>query len=82
MPEDKTHDLRERIAAMHQRLAPIQSELAEMSSEIERLLVWDDAVTLAYRERTGEELQPGEPYTTKDSVRADEIFTMYPMGDA
>jgi hypothetical protein len=63
---------------MHQRVAAIRSELAEIEIEIERLLLSNEAVSMAYKERTGEVLQPGEWYTAKDAARADVILNLYP----
>ena len=71
MLEDKIHKLRERVAA-------VETELAEITNEINRLIVFDDAVSLAYQERTGEELQRGEWYSAKDAGRASEILNLYP----
>lgn len=45
-------------------------------------LARDDAVGLAYKERTGLELGDGEPYTPADAERADEIILMFPKAGA
>jgi hypothetical protein len=82
MLEDKIGKLRGRAAAIQSQLAAIHSELAEIDSEIERLIVFDDAVSMAYTERTGLELRPGEPYTAKDAERADEILALYPWSES
>jgi hypothetical protein len=52
--------------------------LRSLTDAIELALVWDDAVGLAYKERTGLELGDGEPYTPADAKRADEIILMFP----
>jgi hypothetical protein len=63
-------------------LADLRSGVNSMGDEIERLLAWDSAVSLAFEERTGRELGPGEAYTVTDRKRADEIMTMYPRSKA
>jgi hypothetical protein len=41
-------------------------------------IAWDDAVSLAHRERTGSELGPGERYSESDAARATQIISLYP----
>jgi hypothetical protein len=64
------------------RLNRLRRRAAALGSDIEHLLAWDTAVGVAYQERTGLELQDGEPYTPADAARADELILMYPKSGA
>jgi hypothetical protein len=63
-------------------IADLRNGAKSMGYEIERLLAWDSAVSLAFQERTGRELGPGEPYTVTDRKRAAEILALYPRSGA
>jgi hypothetical protein len=43
---------------------------------------WSDAVSLAFEERVGREMQPGQMYSIEDAERADKIMQFYPQGGA
>jgi hypothetical protein len=52
--------------------------LRSLSSAIELALVWDEAVGMAFEERTGQQLREGEAYTPEDAKRADAIVLLFP----
>jgi hypothetical protein len=64
----RIHDLRRRAAAL--------------ATDLEHVIAWDSAVSMAFEERTGRELRPGEHYTRADAARADEIMLLFPRGGA
>jgi hypothetical protein len=78
MSTEPAMPMREKFSHLRKRVAALQTELAEIQHEVERLLVFDEAVSMAHRERTGEELQPGDSYTAKDAERAEEIMSLFP----
>jgi hypothetical protein len=62
-PRLRFHDLKRRADAL--------------ATSIEKVLAWNEAVGLAFEERTGKPLGDGEPYTPEDAKRADEIILLF-----
>jgi hypothetical protein len=60
------------------RMNRLRKRAAAMKTDLETIIAWDSAVSLAYKERTGHELRQGEPYSPADAERADEIILMFP----
>lgn len=60
------------------RVQSVRKRLASLAQDIEQLIVWDEAISLAYAERTGRELRRGEKYSAEDALRAEEIMRLYP----
>jgi hypothetical protein len=60
------------------RLKYLRERADRIGASIERALAWDAAVSLAYEERTGKQLQPGEAFPDVDGRRALEILKLYP----
>ena len=56
--------------------------LRALTNSIHLALLWDEAVGMAFKERTGQELGEGDPYTAADALRADEIILMFPKQGA
>jgi hypothetical protein len=65
-------------AACQQQLLLLRRHADKLSAELERALVWDEAISLAFRERTGLELMREEEYSAVDAKRAAEIMQLYP----
>lgn len=66
----------------HRPIAAILSELNFLRRELAERLAFEEAIGLAYFERTGEELAPGGEYSTADIARAEEILLLYPAAGA
>jgi hypothetical protein len=52
------------------------------AENIELAMAWDEAVSMAYTERTGFELGPGERYSADDARRAEEIIRLFPKQES
>src|ERR1019366_9263218 len=60
------------------RLKDLRRRSRKLGDAAESTFAWDAAIGLAYEERTGQELQPGEAFTETDAARAMEILKLYP----
>jgi hypothetical protein len=66
----------------HRPVAAILSELAMLRHELAERAAFEEAIGLAFQERTGEELADGGEYTEADADRAMEILRLYPAAGA
>ena len=64
------------------RINRIRRHAAALRTNLESVIAWDAALAKAYKERTGQPLAEGQPFTAADAARADEILllTMRPQG--
>jgi hypothetical protein len=70
------HDaIKFRVQRMKRCTATIACDLAFIEA-------WHDALQLAFRERTGSDLEDGAEYSAADERRADEIMELYPRSKA
>jgi hypothetical protein len=60
------------------RMNRIRRHAKAMNTDLATCIAWDSAVSLAYKERTGQELGEGQSYSPADAERADEIILMFP----
>ena len=67
---------------LHDRIRLLQAAARQIASELEELIAWHEALSLAYTERTGKKLKHGLRYTAEDEARADEIMKLFPRNDA
>jgi hypothetical protein len=56
----------------------IRREMGYLARELAEALAFEEAISLAYKERTGMELQEGGVYLDDDIERAEEILRLYP----
>lgn len=63
------------------RAKHLRQYAAKLGASIERALAWNEAVSLAFLERTGQDLEPGEAFTETDANRALEILKLYPTSN-
>jgi hypothetical protein len=64
------------------RMNRIRRHAEAMKTDLETVIAWDSAVSLAYKERTGVDLGEGESYSPADAARADEIILLFPRHGA
>jgi hypothetical protein len=65
----------------HRPISSIRKEMELLARELAERIAFDEAIALAYRERTGEELEAGGAYMRVDRDRALEIIELYPKPD-
>jgi hypothetical protein len=69
------NEIQFRVERMKRCNATIAEDLAFIDA-------WNDAVGMAYEERTGVALGDGEKYSVDDAERADEIMKLFPSAGA
>jgi hypothetical protein len=68
-------ETRGRTTALVLRAKDLRRRRKAFLTAIERVLAFDAAASIAYKERTGNELAAGEEYTRADAERAAKIVT-------
>jgi hypothetical protein len=63
---------------LREHMERVRGAKAVLEEEMDYILRWHDALALAYRERTGQELVDGATYTDEDACRADELVDLFP----
>lgn len=64
------------------RLHDIQRRADALATDIEHIIAYDAAVSMAHEERTGKPLEPECRYLPEDEERALEIMRQYPKPGA
>jgi hypothetical protein len=60
------------------RMFDLKCRADALAADFENLFALESAIDIAFKERTGRELQPDEEFTREDADRAEEIVRLFP----